>query len=149
MKNLIEVACAQPPELPVGRADVARVRKALGYLVGFSGLSYREIERRLLQQGFGLDVSRLLGGRFQLRLHQLLDILSVLEIHPAEFFSLVFKLPAVRSPFLERVQGLLGPGKPQADRQRLRSPEMDLADVRRRLDELERLVKALSSEDVR
>ena len=124
------------------KEDVARVRKALDGLVDLSGLSRREIERRLAQHGPGFDVSRLLVGRFDLKLHQLLDILCVLEIHPVEFFLLIFKQPERRSPLLARVRALFAPGEP------VRQPgpghaDGDLDDIRRRLDEMEQRIEQL------
>jgi hypothetical protein len=127
------------------QADVARVREVLASLVDLSGLSRREVERRLAQQGCGLDVSRLLGGKFELKLHQMLDIIRVLEIHPVELFRLIFKEPEVRSPLLERVQALFAGGKPQLGPRHLRLTEKDLDELRRRLDEVTQLVEQLKS----
>jgi hypothetical protein len=126
------------------KEDVARVRKVLDDLVDLSGLSRREIERRLAQQGSGFDVSRLISGRFELKFHQLLDILCVLEIHPAEFFRLIFKEPQRRSPLLVRVRSLFASGEPV--RQRETSPaEGDLEDLRRTLAEMERRIEHLGN----
>ena len=124
------------------KEGVARVRKALDGLVDLSGLSRREIERRLAQRGSGFDVSRLLVGRFDIKLHQLLDILCVLEIHPVEFFLLIFKEPERRSPLLARVQALFASGES------VRQPgpgrgDGDLNDLRRRLDEMEKRIEQL------
>jgi hypothetical protein len=124
------------------KADVARVREALGNLVDLSGLSRREIERRLAQDGSGFDVSRLLVGRFELKLHQMLDILCVLEVHPGEFFRLMFKEPELQSPLLARLQALFASDKPL--RQRHPGPAArDLDELRRRMDEMELLIAQL------
>jgi hypothetical protein len=120
--------------------DVARVREALDDLVDLSGLSRREIERRLAQQGPGFDVSRLISGRFDLKLHQLLDILCVLEIHPVEFFRLIFKEPERRSPLLVRARALFGSGEPVRQRE-TRTAEEDLDDLRRRLVAVEKQIE--------
>jgi hypothetical protein len=126
-----------------GKADVVRVRETLGSLVDLSGLSRREIERRLAQQGSGLDVSRLLSGKFELRLHQMLDVIRVLDIHPVEFFRLIFKEPERRSPLLERVQALFASEKTMAGARHLRPAEKDLDELRRRLDEMAQLIEEL------
>lgn len=126
------------------KKDVARVREALDDLVDLSGLSRREIERRLAQQGSGFDVSRLISGRFDLKLHQLLDILCVLEIHPVEFFRLIFKEPERRSPLLVRVRTLFAFGEPVRQRE-TRPAEGDLDDLRRRLVEMENRIEQLGN----
>jgi len=125
------------------KEDVARVREVLDDLVDLSGLSRREIERRLAQQGSGFDVSRLISGRFELKLHQLLDILCVLEIHPVEFFRLIFKEPERRSPLLVRVRALFASGEPV--QQETRPAEGDLDDLGRRLVEMERRIEQLGN----
>ena len=126
------------------KEEVARVRKALDDLVDLSGLSRRAIERRLAQQGSGFDVSRLISGRFDLKLHQLLDILCVLEIHPAEFFRLIFKEPERRSPLLVRMRTLFASGEPVRQRE-TRPAEGDLDDLLRRLVEMEKRIEQLGN----
>lgn len=126
------------------KEDVARVREVLDDLVDLSGLSRREIERRLAQQGSGFDVSRLISGRFELKLHQLLDILCVLEIHPVEFFRLIFKEPELRSPLLVRARALFASGEPVRQRE-TRPADGDLEDLRRRLVEMEKRIEQLSN----
>jgi|ERR1700674_2152071 len=125
------------------KAEVKRVREVLSSLVDVSGLSRREIARRLARQGSGLDVSRLLGGQLELKLHQVLDILRVLEIHPVEFFRLIFKEPELRSPLLERLQGLFAAEKPPAGPRHPRPTEKDLDELHRRLDEMAQLIEQL------
>lgn len=121
------------------------MREALGSLIDLSGLSRREIERRLAEQGCGLDLNRLLGGKFALKLHQILDIIRVLDIHPLEFFRLIFREPERRSPLLERVQALFASGRPPSAARPSRPAERDLEEVRRRLAEVTRLVEQLSA----
>jgi hypothetical protein len=96
----------------------------------------------LAQQGSGFDVSRLISGRFELKLHQLLDILCVLEIHPVEFFRLIFKEPERRSPLLVRVRALFASGEPVRQRE-TRPAEGDLDDLRRRLVEMEKRIERM------
>jgi hypothetical protein len=124
------------------KENVARIREALDGLVDLSGLSRREIERRLAQNGSGFDVSRLLVGRFGLKLDQLLDLLRVLEIHPVEFFRLVFKEPERRSPLLVRVRALYSSDEP-VRQAAARGAESDLDTLRRRLDEMEQRIEQL------
>jgi hypothetical protein len=126
-----------------GEAGAARVRETLAGLVALSGLSQREIARRLARQGCGLDVSRLLGGKFELRLRQVLDVIHVLGIHPVEFFRLVFNEPEKRSPLLERVQILFAPGKRLAGPPPLCPVTRDLGELCRRLDEMEQWIAEL------
>lgn len=126
-----------------GKAEVARVREMLGCLVDLSGLSRREIERRLAREGCGLDVGRFLRGNFDLRLHQMLDIMRVLDIHPVEFFRLIFKVPERRSPLLEKLHALFGSERPLAGPRYFRPGERDLDELRRRLDETERSIEEL------
>jgi hypothetical protein len=129
------------------KAEVARVREALSSLIDLSDLSRREIERRLASQGSGVDLNRLLAGKFELKLFQLLDVLQILDIHPLEFFRLIFKEPEQRNPLLERMQALFASarasaaGRPPGGR----PAEKDLEEVRRRLDQLAQLVEHLRS----
>jgi hypothetical protein len=125
--------------------EVARVRQALGTLIDLSGLSHREIERRLAEQRCGLDLNRLLGGKFALKLHQLLDLLRVLDVHPLEFFRLTFKEPKRRSPLLERVQALFAPARPPSAVPPSRPAEKDLEELRKRLEELAQMIAQIGA----
>jgi hypothetical protein len=127
------------------KADVARAREALNSLIDLSDLSRREIERRLARQGSGMDLNRLLSGKFELKLYQVLDVIRVLDIHPLEFFRLVFKEPEQRSPLLERMQALFASVKPPAAARPPsgRPGEKDFEELRRRVDQLTHLVEQL------
>jgi hypothetical protein len=92
-----------------GRKDMARTTEVLCGLVVISGLSRREIERRLAREGAGIDINRMLAGRYAMRFHQLVDVLAVLKVHPLEFFRLVFAEPETRSPLLARAAALFTP----------------------------------------
>ena len=132
------------------KEEVARVREALNSVIDLSDLSRREIERRLARQGSGMDLNRLLGGRFELKLFQILDVLGVLDIHPLEFFRLVFKEPEKRNPLLERMQALFASVRPPAA-ERLpsgRPAERDLEELRRRVDQLAQLVEQLRARSI-
>jgi hypothetical protein len=127
------------------KAEVARAREALSSLIDLSDLSRREIERRLAREGRGMDLNRLLSGKFELKLHQVLDVIRVLDIHPLEFFRLIFKEPERRNPLLERMQALFASVKsPAAARPPGGRPgEKELEEVRRRVDQLAQLVEQL------
>jgi hypothetical protein len=67
------------------------------------------VERRLKAQGHGpIDVTRILRGELDLKLWQLLAILDVLELHPLEFFRMVFGEPGEPSPFRRQLDALMG-----------------------------------------
>jgi hypothetical protein len=129
------------------KADVARVRDALSSIIDLSELSRREIERRLARQGIGVDLNRLLGGKFELKLFQVLDVLRVLDIHPVEFFRLIFKEPEQRNPLIEGMQALFASVRPPAAPRPPsgRPGEKDLEELRRRVDQLAQLVEQLKA----
>jgi hypothetical protein len=129
------------------QADVARVREALSSIIDLSDLSRREIERRLARQGSGMDLNRLLGGKFELKLFQVLDVLRVLDIHPLEFFRLIFKEPEQRNPLIERMQALFASVRPPAAARPPsgRPGEKDLEELHRRVDQLAQLVEQLKA----
>jgi hypothetical protein len=143
-------------ERVTGRHQVVRVRETLRSLIDLSDLSRRAIEKRLAAEGRGIDMSRLLAGRFDLKLHQMLDILRVLDFHPVELFVLVFDQPVRPSPLLERAQELFGldrartVARPPAATAPLPGPQpqtmaRDVEELRRRVDQLARAVAQLTS----
>jgi hypothetical protein len=78
--------------------------------VGLSGLSRREIQRRLGKQGSAIDVGRVLRGDMDLRLRHLLAIIGAIDVQPLDFFELVF--PArlqPRSPLAQLFEKALVP----------------------------------------
>lgn len=93
---------------------VEQLRTALRDLVSLSNRSLREIERELAAHCCGLDVSRLLSGRFHLKMHQLLDVCRAIGVHPMELWRLAFKAPRTPSPLIERMAALVGAGTAQA-----------------------------------
>ncbi len=88
-----------------------RARVTLGHLIEFSGLSRREVEKRLLDLGCGTDLDRLLRGRLDLKFRHILDILYVIEVYPLEFFSMVCGRPRERSPLLGRLEAIVFPAR--------------------------------------
>lgn len=129
------------------KTEVARVTEALNRLVKHSGLSRREVERRLLEQGCGTDLGRLLSGRQDLKIHHLLAICHVVGIYPLEFFRMVFKEAEERSPFLQRLDGLVGPGRIQRATRppESRSAAAELDQMQQRLAQLLRQLETLTA----
>ena len=119
-------------------------RRTLSSLIELSGLSRREVERRLLEQQAGTDLGRLLSGRLDLKLRHIVDIVRVLELHPHEFFRMLFKEQPDRSPLLQRLDGLMGaigpmaspPPEVQQILKALRSVDRELQTVKRQVAEL-------------
>jgi hypothetical protein len=99
-----------------GRAEVERVRATLRTLVDLSGMSRREVRRRLAAAGSGMNLAGLLSGRLDLKLRHVVDLGRVLGVEPGEFFRLVFGAGEAgqRSPLLRRLEGLIAPGRRQA-----------------------------------
>lgn len=65
-----------------------RVVRVLKHVVHTSGLSAREVERRMgASPGY---LSRMFRGKFDVKLPQLYGILQAVGLHPSEFFALVF-----------------------------------------------------------
>jgi hypothetical protein len=128
------------------KAEVARVREALRSIIDVAGMSLREIERVLTRQGHGFDINRMLTGRFETKLYQILDVLGVLEIHPVEFFRLVFREPTKQSAILLRMREIFGAVRssavappPSAPR-----PEVTIEALRRQVEELARQLDQLA-----
>lgn len=128
-----------------GKAEAARVREALRSVIDVAGMSKRAIERSLAAKGHGFDMNRLLAGKFELKLYQILDVLGVLEIHPVEFFRLVFREPTKQSEILLRMREIFGAVRPAAATPPPSAPrpELTLDALRRRVEELARLVDQL------
>jgi transcriptional regulator with XRE-family HTH domain len=68
------------------RDDARQYARLLRQVVELSGISEREVERRL-ELGGG-TLSRIFSGRIELKLSHLLAILEVLEMKPERFFQL-------------------------------------------------------------
>jgi hypothetical protein len=126
------------------KAEVEHVRATLSHFIELSGLSRREVEKRLLAEGNGTDLCRLLSGRLDLKLRHILDICRVIGIYPQELFRIVFKEADQRSSLLQRLDALTSPRRSGA----ARSPEahapapvleemnLRLAEILRRLERL-------------
>ena len=100
-------------------AEVVRARETLSHLIEFSGMSRREVERHLLEQGCGTDLGRLLSGRLDLKLRHIFDICRVIDIYPLEFFHIVLRDSEQRSPLLQRLEAMI----PSRIQRAARAPE--------------------------
>jgi hypothetical protein len=129
------------------KAEVGRSRKTLAHLIELSGSSRREVERRLVEEGCGTDMGRLLSGRLDLKLRHVLDICRVIGVHPLEFFHMVWKEPEQRSPLLQRLETLIGPSRVQrtARGTESRSSSVGLEEVHQRLAELQMQIENLTA----
>lgn len=118
-------------------AEVVRARETLSHLIELSGMSRREVEKRLLEQGCGTDLGRLLSGRLDLKLRHIVDICRVIGIYPLEFFHIVWKDSEQRSPLLQRLEALI-PGRVQraAHAPEGRPPAPNLEEMLSRFSEL-------------
>lgn len=106
-----------PPEEPPVDPDLkslvqdqlGQIRQALRQLIGFSGLTNREIERRLVRGGCGTDLRNLLDGRQGLKFKDVLAICHVIELDPLDFLHIALHQAArpKGSPLLERLYGLM------------------------------------------
>lgn len=125
--------------------EVARIREMLRHLIELAGLSQREVEKRLFEQGCGTDLGRLLSGRLGLRVRHVLDICRVIELYPQELFHIVFKERAERSPLLERLDALTRESRRRVVRGSEHRPvERELEEINRRLGEIERRLPGLT-----
>jgi len=88
--------------------ELGLMRQVLSNLIEFSGMSRREVERRLLESNCGTDLGRLLSGRLDLKMKHLLALCRVIDLEPLEFVQIALKpRPGQRSPLLRRLEALL------------------------------------------
>ena len=62
--------------------------------------------------GYRFDVCRVLTGRQDFKVRQVLAICEVIGVHPSEVFRMVLPEPATPSRLVEEVEALLRPPKP-------------------------------------
>ena len=133
--------------------ELGRMRQALANLIEFSGMSRRQVERRLLENDCGTDLGRLLSGRLDLKMKHLLALCRVLELEPVEFVEIALKSrPGQRSPLLRRIEALLPEGRTVAapPTPAPRAPDAPallrrMQDLAERLDELMREMARLAA----
>jgi hypothetical protein len=129
--------------------DLERARKVLRVLIGLTGLSRREVQRRLQRQGSITDVTRILRGKLDLKLRHILDIIEVLDVQAFEFFQMAFPPPprSRPSPVFEMLESTLAPDRPDLFRSSQTSPEPgDEERLRHRTSELMHRFEQLISE---
>jgi hypothetical protein len=85
--------------------EVQRAREILSDLIDLSGMSRREVERRLLEEDSGTDVNRLLAGKLDLKLRHILEICRLVGIYPLVFFNILLNQPEP-SPLLRKLRVL-------------------------------------------
>jgi hypothetical protein len=73
--------------------EVKRILAMLRDAVRYSNLSNREVERRLEVSANSGYLSRLFAGDRELKLRQVLEILQVVGLPPANFFRAAFSTP--------------------------------------------------------
>jgi hypothetical protein len=129
------------------KAEVERARGTLRHLIELSGLSRREVKRRLVELGSDTDLARLLSGRLDVKLRHVLELGHVLGIHPLEFFHIVFKEPEQRSQFLQSLDEVIAPGRsrPAEPIPGPSLPAGDLEELRQRVAKLARDVEQLKA----
>ena len=95
--------------------EVLRVLAMLRDAVRYSNLSNREVERRLGVSANSGYLSRLFAGTRELKLRQILDVLDVVGLPPANFFRAVFAEPddSPESLRLEHILAHAHPEQPQ------------------------------------
>jgi hypothetical protein len=79
------------PEAGLSAED--KTRETLRSLLAFADLSRRHVQRCIQAHGHHVDVARVLRGDCDVKLRPVLAILEVVQLHPMEFFALVFGLP--------------------------------------------------------
>ncbi|HVT14727.1 MAG TPA: hypothetical protein VHQ90_00920 [Thermoanaerobaculia bacterium] len=137
----MQTARTAPPKTP-GRTETEKARTTLGDLLEVSGVSRRQLSRRLREQGCDINLHRLFSGRLALKLHHILDITAALGLHPMEFFRIIFAEPEQPSPLLRRLASLLGPtrvrplGPPAVGREEFDQLGQRVTDLTRRVEQL-------------
>jgi hypothetical protein len=118
-------------------SEVGRMRESLFHLIEFSGMSRREVERRLCERGCGTDLGRLLSGRLDLKMQHVLAICRVIDLAPPEFFQIALKpRPGPRSPLLRRLEALLPAARAEIGPPAPPSKALDLASMLHRVQDL-------------
>ncbi len=91
---------------------VEQVRRALRVLISLSGASRLGIARILAGHGLYIDVLRILRGKLDLKVSDVLDMCRAIGVHPMELCRLVFREPLTPSPIIERLAALVGGSAP-------------------------------------
>ena len=118
---------------------VEQMRGVLRGLISVSGGSRRGIARILALHGLSIDVHRVLRGKLDLKVGNLLDLCRAIGVHPLELVRLVFREPLTPSPIIEQMAALVrpGPAPARADQgSRLDALGQSLETLQGQLDEL-------------
>jgi hypothetical protein len=82
-----------PTSPDAGLVAEEKTRETLRSLLAFADLSRRQVQRRIQLYGGHVDVGRILRADCDVKLRAVLAILEVVQLHPLEFFTLVFGSP--------------------------------------------------------
>jgi hypothetical protein len=92
------------PERP--ETEISRLTELLKTVIRISDIPVSEIERRMKQSAGYL--SRLFSGAIGLKVRHIFEILEAIELHPSEFFHLVYPRPAEDpSPTAQKMRTLV------------------------------------------
>jgi transcriptional regulator with XRE-family HTH domain len=124
------------------KAEIQRILDLLRILIRISGLSNREVERRLkLSPSY---LSRLFGGYLEVKLEHVLGISRALGLKPAEFFEFAYpEGPLDPSEAYQRIRGVLHtlqPNRPEPPPPPKSEPAITAEEVERRIQEALRQV---------
>jgi transcriptional regulator with XRE-family HTH domain len=118
--------------------EVQRILAMLRDAVRYSNLSNREVERRLGVSANSGYLSRLFAGDRELKLRQILEILQVVGLPPANFFRAAFSTPdeSAESLRLEHILAHAHPAGPAAEQ-----PAKPVEPVALTEDQIEEMMK--------
>lgn len=122
------------------KAEIQRILDLLRMLIRISGLSNREVERRLkLSPSY---LSRLFGGYLEVKLEHILGVSRALGLKPSEFFAFAYpEGPLEPSEAYQRIRNVLQtlqPIRPEAPPKP--EPAITAEEVERRIQEALRQV---------
>lgn len=122
------------------KTEIQRMLDLLRMLIRISGLSNREVERRLkLSPSY---LSRLFGGYLEVKLEHILGVSRALGLKPAEFFAFAYpEGPLDPSEAYQRIRGVLQtlhPSRPEPPAKA--EPAITAEEVERRIQDALRQV---------
>jgi hypothetical protein len=132
----------------LARKDAEQARLMLRHILQVSGLTRRELIRRLHDLGCAFDVPRLLSGRLAPKLDHILAVAAALGLHPVEFFRMTYGEPARPSPMLQRLEDLIAPTRPRPRAAARALDRAELEQLCQRVDRLARRVEQVAAGQV-
>src|SRR6185436_3301238 len=120
--------------------EILRVLALLRDALRYSNLSNREVERRLGVSANSGYLSRLFAGTRELKLRQILDILDVVGLPPANFFRAAFSEPD-ESPEALRLERILSHAHPEPPRSGKSAEPKEEAPVALNEEQIEEMMK--------